>query len=186
MDQSDLFAAQYSCPECGHLVDSPADENQRLLECPACRAQFFIVSDDEPSESEDESQTRRDKDESDPQRELSELHIRQVRDLRRGANRTRAWFVFAALGCVVVAAQFGVFAGEFVSKNGWRLLPMGFILAALAVLMLGARFVRRAAETTREIRQMIVPPPSSPPDFSTLSDGSQRWKNLDDMTRPEQ
>ena len=175
------LSPQYPCPECEHPVAAPTDPNQRLLECPACGAQFFIGADEDPSESQDDSSPSLDS--RHPQRELSDLHIRQVRDLRRAANRTRGWFVGAAIVCVVIAAQLGVFTEQFVSSNGWKLLPIGFLLAALAVLMLGAWFVGRAIETTRQIGRMVVPEPSDPPDFSNLSDGSQHWKNLEEMNR---
>jgi len=83
-----------------------------------------------------------------------------------------------------VAAQLALMAVQSARARGWHLIPIGFLLAALAAVLVAVRFVQKAIETTREIRQMSVPPPSDPPDLSTLSDGSQRWKNLEDMQLP--
>ena len=38
---------------------------------------------------------------------------------------------------------------------------------------------RQAVELTRELRMPVLPQPARPPDFSTLSDGSQHARNLE-------
>jgi hypothetical protein len=59
------------------------------------------------------------------------------------------------------------------------------IAGALAVFAFfaGIHFVRRIVALQREIRTPPPMPPEPPggPDFSTLSDGSQQWKNLEDI-----
>jgi hypothetical protein len=40
---------------------------------------------------------------------------------------------------------------------------------------------RRASAFTREARTAVRPDPTTVPDFSTLSDGSQRARNLEDV-----
>jgi hypothetical protein len=42
-------------------------------------------------------------------------------------------------------------------------------------------FMRRAIVLHREATQSYLKDPTTTPDFSTLSDGSQRWKNLEDL-----
>jgi hypothetical protein len=39
----------------------------------------------------------------------------------------------------------------------------------------------RAIALHREATKSRVDTPMTPPDFSTLSDGSQRWKNLEEL-----
>ena len=50
-------------------------------------------------------------------------------------------------------------------------------------MMAGSFLLRQVAALNRELRRPAVTEPEAPPDFSTLSDGSQRWKNLEDMQR---
>jgi hypothetical protein len=50
-------------------------------------------------------------------------------------------------------------------------------------MMAGSFLLRQVAALNRELRQPALTEPAAPPDFSTLSDGSQRWKNLEDMQR---
>jgi hypothetical protein len=48
--------------------------------------------------------------------------------------------------------------------------------------MLASHFGRRAMELHRETKTPApLPPAPREPDFSTLSDGSQQWKNLDEI-----
>ena len=61
--------------------------------------------------------------------------------------------------------------------------PVGYLCGILAAAMAGSYFYRRAAELTRELkrRPAALDEPQTPPDFSTLSDGSHYWKNLQEM-----
>jgi hypothetical protein len=48
--------------------------------------------------------------------------------------------------------------------------------------VLGLYFGQRALAVHREIQTPArLPPEPTEPDFSTLSDGSQQWKNLEDI-----
>ena len=116
-------------------------------------------------------------------RAIDAVRVRQLSALRRGAYRTRS-YCFVALGlCAVAAAQLVLFAVRHVRAAGWQLRPVGYVCGALAATMAGAFFFRRAAELNRELRQRpaALAEPQTPPDFSTLSDGSQSWKNLEQM-----
>jgi hypothetical protein len=71
-------------------------------------------------------------------------------------------------------------------RRGSIVLPIGFCFAAAAALMGSSYFIRSALLLTKEIRTSFsIPEPTTPPDFSTLSDGSQRWKNLGESADPE-
>jgi hypothetical protein len=115
----------------------------------------------------------------DREHELDGLRIRQLASLRRGAYRARSFAVIVAVTCLVVGIQRTV---KTVTGVGllFRVLSGGFaVLAFLAAV----HFARRVAALQRELR---TPPPMPPepaggPDFSTLSDGSQQWKNLEDV-----
>jgi hypothetical protein len=128
-----------------------------------------LVADDEPAPL----------DESD-EADLSGLKIKQISALRRGAYRTRSWLMIGAISCAVGAAQL-VFLAIKARRAGLRLVPLGEVLMAVIGLGLCVYFSRRALEAHREIQKSRLQEPTTPPDFSTLSDGSQRWRNLQSM-----
>lgn len=101
--------------------------------------------------------------------------------MRRGAYRTRSWLIIAAVACVAGAAQL-IYLAVRGYHFGQRIVPGGDLLAAAVALVVLPFFIRRAIRVNREIRQSPLDEPQTPPDFSTLSDGSQRWKNLEAMT----
>lgn len=57
----------------------------------------------------------------------------------------------------------------------------GYILFAIAGIMVAIFFLRRANKLSREINEPLLTDPGTAPDFSTLNDGSQQWKNLEDV-----
>ena len=115
--------------------------------------------------------------------ELDGLRIRQLSALRRGAYRARSYAIIGAAAGFVVAVQLVIMTVAYVRAHGWGRWPTGYVLFAAAAVMMGCFFARRALEIHREIRTPVElpPPPPGGPDFSTLSDGSQQWKNLEDI-----
>jgi hypothetical protein len=159
------------CPNCDGEIDAPAMESA----CPHCGADLMVIVDD----------TREQEAPPTPQRdeELDGLKIRQLIALRRGAIRARSWCLIAAAVCVVAAIQLIIKTVRNVRHmQSWGLRATGFTLFAVGALMVAGIFLRRAAELKREIEQPTQSAPSAPPDFEALSDGSRRWKNLEDLT----
>ena len=170
--------AQYQCPGCGELV-SPAALSGSLFQCPRCGRQFFAAAvEDVPEESETLDSTSG----SHPDEPLSELRIKQVSGLRRAAYRSRSWVIIAAGVCLVAGLKLLLTSITDI-RAGRRAMPIGYGLAAVALFMIGGHLVRRAVAMTRRIQEARQPDPAEPPDLSTLSDGSQRWKSLEDMGR---
>lgn len=156
------------------------------------RATFRLVTDEpgtQPLEPEsehrpaDEAHADPDHAAPHPQDELDGLRIRQVVALRRGAYRARSYALICAAVCVVAAVQLAIITVAHVHAHGLSGRPLGYVLFACVALMLGGFFARRALELHREARTPPSLPPAPPegPDFSTLSDGSQQWKNLDEI-----
>lgn len=113
------------------------------------------------------------------------MRIRQISDLKRGAYRNRSWCVVGAAACLVGAAQLVPMTVHELHR-GDVVLPIGFCFAAAAALVGAGYFIRSASVLTREIRaSSSLPEPTAPPDFSTLSDGSQHWKNLGEVSDAE-
>jgi H+/Cl- antiporter ClcA len=115
---------------------------------------------------------------------LNPNRIRQMATLRRAAIRTRSWCVIALIGCIVGAAEF-----IFDAIHRWPtpanfhgiLVAVHYLLSAIALLLLAIHFFRLTLRFHREAQQSALAPPTSPPDFSQLQDGSQIVKNLEEM-----
>ncbi len=112
---------------------------------------------------------------------LDALRIRQATALRRSLYRSRAYAVVAAIACAAAAAQCAWLALRHARALGWGMRPTVLIVLML-VAGAGALFLaRRASSLNREAGATVLPEPGAPPDFSTLSDGSQRARNLDEV-----
>jgi len=169
---------QYHCPGCGEVV-IPAALGQCLLQCPQCGQQFFASTEEvgaHEAQTLDYSSAQR------PEEPLSAVRIRQVSGLRRAAYRSRSWVIIAAGVCLIAGVKLAITVVLDI-RGGLRAGPIGYGLAAVALFMIGGYLVRQASEMTRRIRQSRQLDPPDPPDLSSLSDGSQRWKNLEDLPR---
>ena len=172
-------APQYHCPACGALV-APVS-GQRLLVCPECGEQSFIPED---ASSDENSQNYQEAEPTPDDSELSENRIRQMSNLKRGAYRNRSWCIVGAVACLVGAAEL-VQMTIHEARRGGVMLSIGFCFAAAAALIGSGYFLRAALQLSKEIRASSIPEPTTPPDFSTLSDGSQRWHGLGDASEVE-
>jgi hypothetical protein len=113
--------------------------------------------------------------------ELDGLKIRQLATLRRAAYRSRSHAVIAMVVCVVAVGQAGVLLVQHLRQIGVGPRVPVYIAFIVAGAYGAIYFMRRALALHREATQTRVENPTSPPDFSTLSDGSQRWKNLEEL-----
>jgi hypothetical protein len=114
--------------------------------------------------------------------ELDGLKIRQFTALRRGAIRQRSWSLIAAALCVIGALQLIINAIQLTRhERSWGLWQTLYILIAPIAVYVALYFLKKARALKREIENSNLQQPEAPPDFSTLSDGSERWKNLEDI-----
>jgi hypothetical protein len=118
------------------------------------------------------------------ERSLSGLRVRQLAAERRATYRARSYYFIGLGECAVAAAQLVLITVRHVRHAGWQLRPVGYVCGVLAAAVAAAFFYRRAADLTRELRNRpaALDEPQAPPDFSTLSDGSHYWKNLQEMS----
>lgn len=182
MDETDPpTAAHIDCPFCAKPV-TLIDPSQTVLNCPECGQQFYAptIPEEESTADADLAQSDADAEVARREAELSELRISQVANLRRGAIRSRSWFIVGAVACVVAAIQFVYLAFEKY-RMGQRRGPIRDLLGAAALLILVPYFTGRVSKLGREIAESRLKDPTTPPDFSTLSDGSQRWTNLEQL-----
>ena len=124
---------------------------------------------------------------SDPSRETAEelngVRIRQLSALRRSTYRARSFAIVFSAGGFVVAIKLLLMTLASFRYSGVGAWSLGLLLFAILALVVGFHFASRATELHREANQPMPMPPAPPggPDFSTLSDGSQQWKNLEDI-----
>lgn len=170
------------CPACGEVVTAGTSV-ERLLQCPRCGEQFFIA--DEITDPQEHEARATDDAPPNHESELSELRIHHARHVRQSAYRNRKWPIIGAAACLMAAAKL-IQIGVVGFRTGMRAAPIVDMLVAIAALILFAHFVRRAITLTREIRASRLKDPITPPDFSTLSDGSQRYRNLEKMAGREE
>jgi predicted RNA-binding Zn-ribbon protein involved in translation (DUF1610 family) len=173
--------AAFQCPSCGQTVEAAPEETARLLACPNCGEHLLIPAIDGSTELRDEAEAAREEVALGKEAELDGLRMRNVVALRRTAMRSRSYAIVGGCACVVGAVKLGLMTYDEVKVAGWGVWPTAFVgLIALAVW--AARYCfRRAAHWAREGAATVLPEPETPPDFSTLSDGSQHAKNLEQI-----
>ena len=111
--------------------------------------------------------------------ELDAQRILRLAKARQAAMRS-------ASDCLIVAGGCGVASIDLLwraLRRFWALAewfrPLLYLLGACVLTWLCVHFTAKAFHIRREARQKALPDPTVPPDFSTLSDGSQFAKNLE-------
>lgn len=157
------------CPACN--ADVVIDPNAISLHCTQCGNDFFI-----DHESEDEVTTS----EHPPEHELDATRIRQRMTMVRTAYRSRSYAIIAAVTSAVLAAQSILSA---MSRFRVHSLPLAllYVLFAIAGAYGALFFSRKAVALHREARQSSLDNPPASPDFTSLGDGSQRVRNLEEI-----
>lgn len=159
----------FRCPACDAVIGVPVDLVGRAVACPACGDECSTapggdeITDDRPAAGPD----------------LSGVRIRQLSALRLATLRVRSWWMIGMLLAGVTAVDLLARAvGLARAGAGWAtLLAAGATAAAAAALACG----RAARRLGREVARSSLPQPSGPPDFSTLSNGEDRWRHLEDI-----
>ena len=176
-------APRFRCPRCGSMVDSAPAANG-LVRCARCYAEFFAVA--ELSEEDRAEAERSAAEVLDRQQRLSDIHIKQIVVERRYQFRTRSYHVVALGVALALIYHLVDRLIREVRWAGWSARPL-VCLGSAIVLML---FVRARWRSVRALNAALASPladaksqsePATAPDFSTLSDGSQSWKNLERM-----
>jgi hypothetical protein len=126
---------------------------------------------DEPQETPDEAAAA----------QLDARRIARWAALRRSAYRSRSYAVVALCACLVGAVQCVFVAVIRVRAHEGFIRPILYILAAGGLVYAAAYFRRVAAHYHDLAQQSNLTQPQTPPDFSTLSDGSQFTRNLERM-----
>jgi hypothetical protein len=176
---SPLDVGVYTCPHCQQPVAIDPDERTLsgpFIPCPYCGTEFAVADEPEPTEQTAEQAEHSEK------AELDAMRIRQVSAARRAAIRARSWLLIGVVGCLVGAGQCIWKARELHRREQhWGAAAIILMVFAIALFPAAAFFARRWLAIGRELAQPLLDEPTTPPDFSTLGDGTQHWKNLEDV-----
>ena len=112
--------------------------------------------------------------------DLDANQIKKIAHRRRAAYRSRGYLLIgsifsASLGVQLVWNSVGRFRG------GYNVIAAAYLMTAAILFALAWRAFGRAQQLKREADASALADPKSPPDFSQLGDGSESWKNLEDM-----
>ena len=176
MAEGDETAALFACPNCEQQFEVTPAISPQVVQCPACEVDVMIPASDGTTEFP--------LDYEDPKvrgSELDGLKMRQIVTARRAAIRSRTYMLLGAMLCAVGCAKLITLIVPLVRRDGWTRLAVGYaIFAALAVFGT-LHCLKRAAELNQESKAPAIPEPETPPDFTALSDGSQRVRNLEEI-----
>jgi hypothetical protein len=111
--------------------------------------------------------------------ELDGLKIRQISQLRRSAYRARSYALIGAFAGIVIVAQLIYLIVTQLRSAGFNRYIVAYALM-IPLLIFGSIYCfGRAKQFLIEARMSKSSEASDPPDFTALSDGSQRWKDFD-------
>jgi hypothetical protein len=171
---------RYECPHCGQEVEGEPQPLSPFCVCSHCGMQFAVAVELPPTDDPAEQDARDRKHACED--ELSELRIKQLsrhrRAIIRGRSHLLVGFVIFAGACAKLI-QMGV--KEILRSQHLNLRAVGLLLFATAAVIPANYFLRRARQITRDLKKPMLQDPPTPPDFSTLQDGSQHSKNLENM-----
>ena len=165
-------AIEFACPACGHPFEVAAVPEDGLLACPACGAEFFAAAD--PSDEDRDLADRIAADRQRREQALNDVRIKQVLTERRSLFRTRSYFVVLAGLALVAAVQFAIFSVQRLRGQGFGPRVAAYLAAVAGLLYATVVCVGRIRFYNRELAEPVTKEPAVEPDFSTLSDGSQR------------
>ena len=119
---------------------------------------------------------------AEPADQLNSVRIQQLTKLRRGAIRSRSWYLIGTIVGYIAVTELVFKTVQYVRyEHNWGLWPSIFVLCAISSGIAAPFFLYRCIQFHREIQMPMLDEPATPPDFSTLGDGSQQWKNLEEM-----
>lgn len=173
---------EFTCPHCDHPVLAEPAEQPQELQCSACAGIVLIPASDGRTDIEQEQEEARLLRAPARPDEIDGLRVRNITVGRRALIRARTYALVAALGCLFAIVKAILSASELVAVRGWTLRPATYLAIALLATWGLVHFVRKLAHLSRELKRPPHPLEDlPPPDFTTLSDGSQHWKHLDEM-----
>jgi ribosomal protein S27E len=167
------------CPGCGEEVDVAAESAGQLVRCPYCNTDFFASPEQSHLDIVDDTVAVP---EGPQEKAVDQNRVARLAALRLGNIRARSWWVIGLGICVMAFLDALRRAALYVLVlHHWGVWPTVDVAIALLAIRWALLCRRRAADLKIEIDRSAISEPATPPDFSTLSDGRDRWKNLENV-----
>jgi hypothetical protein len=168
--------SRFWCPGCDEEVQVSPETIGELVRCPYCNTPFFAS--DEHShlpvvdDTEDHPVNR--------DNELDTARVRRLSARRMSVVRVASWYLIGFLVSLWAIAAFAINAmREAFEDRRWGIWPT-VSMAFVSGFVWLARWCRRELKLARiEIAGHGVSEPETAPDFTTLGDGHDRWKDLE-------
>lgn len=166
-------AISFVCPSCNETLEVDAVPQGGLLQCPHCGAEFFATA--EESEEDREEARRMELEQQVREERLVEMARNKVLLERRSLFRTRTYFIIGMGLCVAWAMQLTFFSARraIIEHQGLSLRVCLYLATIVVTLFLSYLCLRRILAINAELAEPVQKEPTKPPEFSTLSDGSQ-------------
>jgi transcription elongation factor Elf1 len=186
-ESADRTTPAFVCPGCGHefAVADDAMPANGLLSCPSCGGEFFAAA--EMSEQDRAELERMEADRREREDRLVDIHENKVLLERRSLARVRTYAIVALVLLVVISIQLA--GRSWLVYERYGVFPMkfqAFVVVSVLCWPLAWLCVRKIRAINAELRKPLLQDPETPPDFSTLSDGSQLVdqdiRNLEKLT----
>ena len=156
---------ELNCPACGQVVFGQ-NALQAMFKCPACGTEFLPPLGQVTDTREDE---------------LSALRIQNFSTLRRATYRSRSHFIVGAAATFIADVEMLMLISRSLPRRAW-LNTFAALCVGVAMSMLFWHCVKRVMQLTKELRESKLESPTEPQDFSNLGDGSQRVRDLENLT----
>jgi hypothetical protein len=171
------------CPTCAQPVAVDLTPGQRLMHCPRCDNDFFLPDVEEVDSEVDWQEPT--KPSADADAELDGLRIRKLVMIRRSAIRARTYAILVTICSLVMGVQLILTCLQEEHDYGWDRWAILYAFSAAAVAIIATIASAKATALHKEAQKPAGTEPVEPPSFEELSDGSQRVKNLEEMTGEE-
>lgn len=170
--------ADYVCPGCSQTVHVLPAAQAQLYACPACGNEFIVAGQDGSTDLPSDEPVVEVRDRS---AELDNVRIRQLSQAKRAANRARSFCLIGMLFSIVGTVQLIIRVISDGVHHRAGLLTGIYALVAIVLATLAVILYRKSRGFAAEARRSTLHPPDHPPDFTTLGDGSQRWRDLEKL-----
>jgi DNA-directed RNA polymerase subunit RPC12/RpoP len=179
-DDSPSQPQRLRCPGCGEEVEVSAESAGELARCAYCNTDFFASKDQSHLPVVDD--TKSDIAEIDRQNAFDKLRIDNYAALRLSAIRARSlWLIGLCLAIFTEVSMLGGAIDYVRMSHRWGWWPSFELLIAVLAGRIAFFAWRRMQHFKREMDHSAIPEPDTPPDFSALGDGRDRWKDLENV-----
>lgn len=152
----------FQCPHCGTAI-APATPGESFVNCAACGKQVVLCNEIQPEPGAS-----------------NDVRAQKIASSRRAAIRVQTYLYVGVVGCVVAAVEC-VYKARYAGRwDVTRILLVGLATCAGFGVVY---FLRHAKKLRKELRKSGLTATTAPPDFSQLGDGSQRVKDLENLSR---